>query len=178
MATREILKKEAELLVLRSKRNNLQIRGASMYPALQENWKAEVVPIKEENIKIGDIIVFDMGRELAVHRVVGKINRNSKTCFLQKGDNESMPRLIKTSQVIGKVYRVFNSSNQEIPPKFWMCPSRKEITVLKLLNLIYSILYRLKKIVFGSKRNSLVKFFGILYWKLFFSALKSNRKGL
>ena len=176
MAIKEVLKREAKLFFLKNKRNILQIRGRSMYPTLQEDWNAEISPAKERDLKIGDIIVFVTGEELTVHRIVAKINRNGKVYLLQKGDNESMPHFIEGCPLIGKVTRVFNCEGEEIPSRLWKSPNKNEIAIFNLFNILYFILYRIKKIIFGNKRNNLVRFIRTFYWKLFLGVLKKRQK--
>lgn len=176
MDIKEEIKEEVKIFFLKSKKNILMIRGRSMYPALQEGWSAEVSPIKEEDLKIGDIIIFNKQEELAVHRIVGKINRDGKTYLLQKGDNDPKPSFIEKNKVIGRVSRVFNSTHQEIPPKLWARPDKNEIFRFNLLIRLYLILYRIKKFIFINKENNLTRFSHTFYWKLFFGLLKGGYK--
>jgi len=176
MAVKEKIKKEAELFFLANKRSILNIRGKSMYPALQEGWSAEVSPAKMKELRIGDIIVFSKRDELIIHRVIAKVNLNGKTVLLEKGDNESVVNSIPEAQVIGKLSRVFNADNQELPPKLWRYRDRKKLIIFGLLNILYMILYRIKKIIFGDKKNKFVTFFYASYRRLFLSILKNNKK--
>ena len=171
MAKAESLRREGELFFLRNKINILKIRGGSMYPILQENWSAEVSPSKDSDLRIGDIAVFDFKKELAVHRVIGRINANGKFYLLQKGDNETTPYFIEGDQVVGKVTRVFDNNNQEVLLQSWQYP-RIILFILNLLSVSNSFVYYLKKNIIGSKKNTLIKFLGIVYWKSFLGALR------
>lgn len=166
------LEREIELLVLKNRKNILPICGSSMCPTLKENWRAEVKPVTKEEVKFGDIIVFDTGREVAVHRAVGMIYLDGKAGFLQKGDGESVPHFVEAKDLIGRVYRVFDSSGQEVPLGLWRHPFKSQIVVLRLLSILYLILYRLKRFVFGNRKTRLVKLFWRLYWKLFFNCVR------
>lgn len=176
MTVKEEIKKQAELFFLANKTNILEIRGRSMYPALQEGWNAQVSPVKMKELRIGDIIVFTKRGELIIHRVVGKIKVNDKTVLLQKGDNESVPHSIQEAQLIGKLSRVFNADSREIPLKLWRYRDKNELIIFNLLNILYIILYRIKKIIFRDKKNSFVRFFYTSYLRLFFGIMKNNKK--
>lgn len=176
MGIKAKIKTEARLFFVKNNINILEIRGRSMYPALQEGWNAEVSPVKQKDLRIGDIIVFDMKEELAVHRIVGKVNVDGKIFVLQKGDNESKPHLIDEARVVGKISRVFDCDRQEVPPGLWECQEKNKVMIFSLLNILYLILRRIKKIIFGNKKNSFTRFFYILYWRLFLSVSKNNKK--
>ncbi len=75
----------------------LNIKGASlskyaptgsMLPLLDENTNGiRIVPLDEQDIKIGDIITYERNGELIVHRIVKKGNDGQGIWFITKGDN-------------------------------------------------------------------------------------------
>ena len=60
----------------------------SMLPVLGENANGiEIVPFSSNQIQIGDIITFQKGEKLIVHRVIEKGKDNKGDYFITKGDN-------------------------------------------------------------------------------------------
>lgn len=68
----------------------LNTSGSSMYPFVQGNDTLKVAPVREEDIKTGDIIAVDNeGKNDAwfyVHRVIIIAGENGKKLFITKGD--------------------------------------------------------------------------------------------
>lgn len=176
MEDKEILVKKAKYFFLQNTVSILRIKGRSMYPALQEGWSAQISPVDKKKIKIWDIIVFDINGELTVHRIVGKISKDDKAYFLQKGDNELKPGFIGEDQAVGKVSNVFNSDHKEVPLKLWKNIDSNAILIFKLLRILYLILYQAKKVIFRNKKNSLVRLFWNIYWALFYNLSRKSKK--
>lgn len=60
----------------------------SMDPLIDENSNAiEIVPEREEDIQVGDIISFEYQDQIIIHRVVEKGIDDEGSFFLTKGDN-------------------------------------------------------------------------------------------
>lgn len=151
MAIKEKIKEEARIFFLKNKKNIMEVRGESMYPTLKEGWSAEISPAREEVLKIGDIIVFDIKGELAVHRIINKINLDGKSYLLQKGDNKSRPYFIEGNRVIGRVSKVFDSDHREVPSELWEYHAKGTTVIFNLLNALYLILYRIRKVILTNK---------------------------
>lgn len=91
--------KESQIEVLND-RIIILVKGASlssyaptgsMKPLLDENANGiRVVPIAENEIKIGDIISFESSNGLIVHRVVEKGEDSEGVYFVTKGDSNSV----------------------------------------------------------------------------------------
>lgn len=63
----------------------------SMIPVLNENSNGiRIIPKSEEDINLGDIITFERGNELIVHRVVEKGSDETGVYFITRGDNNSV----------------------------------------------------------------------------------------
>jgi len=63
----------------------------SMNPILDENSNGiRIIPESEEKVNIGDIISFQDGNYLIVHRVIEKGIDNEGVYFITKGDNNSI----------------------------------------------------------------------------------------
>lgn len=69
----------------------------SMLPTLGENSNGiKIVPENPDEISVGDIITFESGDKLIVHRVIGKGEDENGIYFITKGDNNQ--------ETDGKVY--------------------------------------------------------------------------
>lgn len=63
----------------------------SMVPILNENSNGiRIVPESEDEIQVGDIITYEDGDMLIVHRVIEKGIDDEGTYFIPKGDNNSL----------------------------------------------------------------------------------------
>ena len=63
----------------------------SMIPVLDKNSNGiKIIPKKEEDINIGDIITFEQDGMLIVHRVVEKGEDEEGVYFITKGDNNNI----------------------------------------------------------------------------------------
>lgn len=63
----------------------------SMKPLLDENANGiRIVPESEDEIHVGDVITFQEGNDLIVHRVIEKGIDNEGVYFITKGDNNSI----------------------------------------------------------------------------------------
>lgn len=60
----------------------------SMLPTLNEDTTGiRIVPKSEKEINVGDIVSFQSGNNLIIHRVIEKGNDSSGVYFVTKGDN-------------------------------------------------------------------------------------------
>lgn len=81
------------------------VATASMYPKIKIG---DVVIIKKcdpKEIKIGDVIEYQIENQAIIHRVVNKEIENNEISFTTKGDNNKSEdaNLVKEKQIVGKV---------------------------------------------------------------------------
>jgi len=95
---------EIRNIYIKKKGGTFDFKGNSMEPTLKEGCRVIVEPVRSQDIKPGDIIVFGK-RLLACHRVVGRLRfkRNGKIYFLEKGDSSNRITMISEDEIIGKV---------------------------------------------------------------------------
>ena len=76
---------------------------SSMLPTLNHNTKA--VEVKPENLQIGDIISYNEGNDLIVHRIVDIGSDDLGIYYITKGDNNNVvdPDKIRIEQIQGKI---------------------------------------------------------------------------
>lgn len=83
----------------------MSVLSGSMRPALQPGDMILSMAVKPEEIKIGDIITYGIGREyLVTHRVADIDNSTGELRFKAKGDanNAEDNRLIAPEQILGR----------------------------------------------------------------------------
>jgi signal peptidase I len=108
-----------------SKEEYFVVRGTSMLPVIESG--KSIHTIKTDSYKKGDIVVYKLGREYIVHRIV----RLKNNIIITKGDhNLYSDKAIAKSFVIGKVYKV---GNQRIDTKYWqmISPILTDISLLE-----------------------------------------------
>jgi hypothetical protein len=76
---------------------------SSMLPTLNHNTKA--IEIAPKNLNIGDIISYDDGTEVVVHRIVDIGSDDKGIYYIAKGDNNNVvdPNKIRREQIQGKI---------------------------------------------------------------------------
>lgn len=116
-------------MYLRLRGGILDFKGISMEPTIRDGAQVKVEPAETENIKIGDIIVFD--RDILVcHRVLGRFRKNGRAYFWEKGDNSNAVGYTSEDDIIGKaVYLIEEGKTKELDSYF----NRKNMVLLRLL---------------------------------------------
>ena len=72
----------------------------SMMPVLnQYSTGIEIVPKTEDEIKIGDIIVYQKDNERIIHRVKYIKEENGEKTFVLKGDNDNKEESVKFADI-------------------------------------------------------------------------------
>lgn len=109
----EKIAKRIHLELLREgKHVHLNTSGSSMYPFLKGCDTLKVTPLKEEDIKIGDIIAVDNEARseawFCVHRVIGIFKRDKRNIYITKGDanREGIDEPVGFERIIGKLVAV------------------------------------------------------------------------
>lgn len=97
----------------------LRMYGSSMSPLLAEGRVVEVVPFKEQKIRVGDIVCFKSKSQLTAHRVVKLMPSgcSGESFVLTKGDNVRHFDLpLSTRQILGRVVTI---EERSITTLFW-----------------------------------------------------------
>ncbi len=81
----------------------LVVASGSMSPVL-EIGDVVIVDTINHNVKVGDIIVFVVEKNIVIHRVINKYALNTENIYLTKGDanREPDPWVVYDKQIIGK----------------------------------------------------------------------------
>jgi|SRR5690554_4271243 len=85
----------------------LFVKGNSMYPTFKDKQEIEIIPYKNKNLKVGDIIVYQkFNSHLTVHRILDIIFLNDRRFYcITKGDNNTKKDdyIVFNSEIIGIV---------------------------------------------------------------------------
>ena len=81
----------------------------SMLPALNEfSTGIEIKPKSEEQIKVGDIIVYERSNEQIIHRVKYIKEENGEEIFVLQGDNDNFKEEVRFQEIkyilVGVIY--------------------------------------------------------------------------
>lgn len=84
-------------------RLNFKIISGSMNPLIREGDVVSVTKAEPARIRIGDIVAFQDGERVVVHRIFGKYRVNHQLRFLQRGDIGGHSGAISPQNLIGRV---------------------------------------------------------------------------
>jgi len=134
------------------KENRIFFSGDSMQPTLATSDRVTVEPAGYSDIKIGDIVVFDK-EKLICHRVLGKYKARGRYYFLERGDSSKHKGInnVPSEKLIGRVVRAETFKGKVFYPKKIF--SKAFVARLHVLSLIFGLLYSLKLLLLGEKRN-------------------------
>lgn len=144
------------------------MRGKSMEPTLKEGDQVQVEPVEAEDIKVGDIVVFECNKVLGCHRILGRFKKDDKFYFWEKGDNSSSLGYISQDKVIGRV-NYFVKNNKFRRPDFYLDKYiilfyASEAIMYPYIKLAASI----KKYIFRGNKNILSHLLGNMVWKTYY----------
>jgi len=110
---RKSLEKKVKMLYLQllceGREVYLSTAGSSMYPFIKGGDIIKVAPVKEEDLRIGDILTVDIEGKgeawFCVHRLVKIIKRDGAVLYMTKGDGntKALDRPVGFSRIKGKV---------------------------------------------------------------------------
>ena len=84
-------------------RTIVRVHGRSMYPMLQNGVRLEVQPVAYDELRSGDLIVYNDGCGIICHRLLRKADR---LCFLKGDTNLFADPPVVWGQVLGRVTRI------------------------------------------------------------------------
>lgn len=89
--------------------------GTSMLPTLRSGMQISVMRVKPEEIKPADIIIYQNGPSLVVHRVIKIVRKQQKRIFVAKGDNHAYIDCdyIPQEDLLGRITAAFAPTSTE-----------------------------------------------------------------
>ena len=155
-------------IYLRFKGGILDFKGVSMEPTFRDGDKVKVEPVEAENIKVGDIIVFDKDI-LVCHRILGRFKKDGKIYFWEKGDNSNGIGYVSEDEIIGRAAYILVEKGKIKKPDFYF--NKKVILLYLLETIIYpytKIAGLIKKYLFFGKKNLFSHILGTTVWKVYY----------
>jgi hypothetical protein len=137
-----------------SKERIFKVRGTSMRPLIQDSDSLGVVPVRHaEELRIGDIALFQWPSGMVAHRIVGKFKKDNATYLYEKGDAALLPQIIENEKIVGKVVRIYRSGNTiELTKSFWLLTNRSAGYYWNYLNTVFGFFSAVKLKMLGNKK--------------------------
>ncbi len=90
-----------------------RVASGSMYPLLEVGDVVKVTRAEPSRLRIGDVVAFQNGRSVVVHRIIGKSWSNQQLSFRHRGDAGVSSGNIAAQDIIGRV-SVIEKEGREI----------------------------------------------------------------
>lgn len=87
----------------RGSRLGFRVVSGSMEPLIQVGDVVKITRVEPSSVHIGDIVAFQQGQSVVVHRVIGKSPSNQQLIFRHRGDAGASSGEIPAENLIGKV---------------------------------------------------------------------------
>lgn len=88
-------------------RVSLRVQGTSMLPWVRPGDTVIIRKIRPSEVQCGDIVLFQRGERLFVHRIVSLVSAN-ETSFVAKGDaNPQLDGALEPQEILGRVEGIF-----------------------------------------------------------------------
>jgi len=131
-----------------------KIRGTSMRPLIRDSDNLGVIPVRHaEELRIGDIALFQWPTGMVAHRIVGKFSKDNCTYLYEKGDTALLPTIISGEKIVGKVVRIYRPGNTiDLTRSFWLLTNRSAGYYWHYLNAFFKLFYDSKIKLFGAKK--------------------------
>ncbi len=76
--------------------------GTSMTPAIQDGEWIVVHPVRADEIKIGDIVLYRINSRLVAHRI-HRLPRSASEAFVLRGDTNGEDEFVTEERILGRV---------------------------------------------------------------------------
>lgn len=93
----------------------VRLTGKSMQPHLKAGWTALFDREARKDLQCGDIAALRRGKDLVVHRIIGKCTFRGELYLLEIGDASPTPRIVRWAELEGKLLRLYDHRAIEIP---------------------------------------------------------------
>ena len=165
-----------ELWKVSGKERIFKVCGTSMRPLILDTDNLGVIPIRNaEELRIGDIALFQGTAGMVAHRIVGNFSKDNCTYLYEKGDNTVvLPTIISGDKIVGKVVRIYRPGNTiDLTCSLWLFTNRSAGYYWYYLNAVFKLFSASKKKLFGSRKFPLLSSaYSKIY--LFLSALPNR----
>jgi hypothetical protein len=132
-----------------------KVRGTSMRPLIRDSDSLVVIPLRHaEELRIGDIALFQWPSGMVAHRIVGKFSKDNNTYLYEKGDNTgALPTMISAEKIVGKVVRIYRpGSTVDLTKGFWLLTNRSAGYYWHYLSAVFVLFSESKAKLFGARK--------------------------
>ena len=136
-------------------------KGTSMLPLIRESCSIGVEPLAQgEELKIGDIALFNRSACFIAHRIIGKVRKDNTLCYTEKGDRGLSVTTISSehavwstvNSVVGYYWQfLVGSSDLVLRLKKRLLGSRTLPLIGNAYSRLYSFLSKLPTLIFRLK---------------------------
>ena len=125
-----------------------------MFPLIRQTDAIGVLPLRHpEDLRIGDIALFQWPSGMVAHRIVGKFRKDNTTYFYEKGDAAVLPKPIAGELIIGKVVKIYRPARTiNLTSRFWLIANRSAGYYWHCLYAGFELTRILKNQLFGVKK--------------------------
>jgi signal peptidase I len=135
----------------------LRLRGDSMWPTIPAGTLVEVARIFPDDLRPGDIVVWQQGGVLIAHRIMERAQRGSDAFLVTKGDNSAATdQLFSQDAILGRVVAIYGPDRQKLRQS--RRPRRVETTFWIVRWRVRSFLGAMGRLLPPSLQKPLVRF--------------------
>jgi hypothetical protein len=141
-------------------------KGTSMLPLIRESNSIGVEPLTHgEELKVGDIALFNRNACFIAHRIIGKVKKDNVLYYTEKGDRGLSITMVSVDQVIGKVVRIYTDKGTiHLKGTLWSMINSVVGYYWQFLIEFFDFVSRLKRQLLGGKTFPLL---GSVYSRLY-----------
>ena len=127
----------------------IEASGFSMWPFIREGEKLIIRKTLVEDLKVGEIILYQAEDKLICHRLVKKIKDNDKYLIYSRGDNSlSLPEFVIKDKFLGKVVGVLKKNGKAVS-----IAGRKQRLFNRIIVMIAPLIVKIIKPYYFKLRN-------------------------
>jgi len=104
---------------------NFKILSGSMRPMIEVGDIVRVGRVEPDGVRVGDILAFQDGQNVVVHRIIGKSRSGRQLSFRHGGDAGGLSGSIAAQQLIGRVLAVKREGREVSLDTPWFTVSNK-----------------------------------------------------
>ena len=104
---------------------HFKVISGSMSPLIEIDDVVKVNKVEPSEVRIGDIIAFQVGQNVMVHRIIGVNYSNKQLVFRHMGDAGAASGKITESKLIGRVLAIEKEGHEISLDTRWYIISKK-----------------------------------------------------
>ncbi|MEW5947459.1 MAG: S24/S26 family peptidase [bacterium] len=93
-------------VLLRGNEFSFVAEGSSMLPFIPPGTKVTIEKAIPETLRPGDIVLYQSGERICLHRFLRASNRDGETVFHMRGDSQTATETVAADGIVGKLVRL------------------------------------------------------------------------